>query len=139
MLLSLLVFGSVGLLVEVYFTGFFSAIVFKDRRAMSTTSLWMLPVYGTAAVILGFIHDHTRWPFYLAALPYTLFIYVWEFSWHWILGLFKVKVWDYGPAKFTLAGRVQPRYFPWWYLLACGFNPLHSFLLKVLNLVARYG
>lgn len=139
-LLTELVDGNMGLLIEVYFTAAWSVIFHKDRRAMGTTSLWLVPVYGTAGLVFGLIHDafpHAWVP--LIALLYTVLIYVQELFWHWVLSLFKVKVWDYGPGKFTMAGRVQPKYFPFWYLLACGFNPLHEFLMKVFGLVGKYG
>jgi uncharacterized membrane protein len=140
LVLTGLLFGSTGLLIEVYFTGFWSAL-HRDRKATANTSLWLLPVYGCAGLLFGAIHRATpgiHW--LLMGLVYTLLIYGQEFFWHWFLERFvKIRVWDYGHAKYTIAGRVQPKYFPWWFALACAFNPLHDFVSKIFVLVTKYG
>jgi uncharacterized membrane protein len=138
-LLTMLVYGSVGQLAEVWFTAGWS-FWHGDRKGTATTYAWMMPIYGLGGQLFGLIHDHIRLHPMVMALLYTVLIYTMEFGWHWLLErILKVRVWEYGRGSWTFMGRIQPRYFPAWYLLACLFNPIHDLLMKIFGLVARYG
>ena len=134
-----LAFGLCGMLIECLFTGVWSAI-HGDRKLTCQTYLWMFPVYGSAGLLLTWIHGHIFWPLILMGLLYTVLMYLFEFSWGFffrhVLG---VCPWDYGRGKWTVLGLVQLKYVGFWFGLAMAFNPVCDYMHKVLYLVAKYG
>ncbi len=134
---SLLGYGVIGLLIEVFFTGV-GSLLHKNWRATCQTYLWMMPIYGLAGIALEAIyHGLHHWPAVPLALVYTFVIYVTEF----VSGLILKKLigrcpWDYGLGNWTPWGLINFKYFPYWFALACCFNPISNFLQKALSLLA---
>jgi uncharacterized membrane protein len=55
-----------------------------------------------------------RCPLLLRMLVYTLFIYLWEFSWGVVLRILGACPWDYSGFSYNLAGLVTLEYaLPW--------------------------
>ena len=90
------------------------------------TYLWMFAIYGLGGLGLGAIRDvipstsTVNVPFILTA---TMFIYAMEFSSGWFLRKITGRCpWDYGDAKFGIAGLVRLDYFPFWIGVAAMFD-----------------
>lgn len=129
-------YGSVGLLVEIFFTGFSALIVQRNYAATGKTYLWMLPIYGFAGVLFDWVRDFGL-PFYVNAPIFVGLIYVIEFTSGWLLARLIGKCpWDYGSGRYTLMGYIRFDYAPFWLVLALMFEPISTFLHRVLRLLS---
>jgi len=130
------IYGCLGLLIEVLFTSIHS-IIEGDRDATGYTYLWMLPIYGFAALALEAISNALPWPFYLKALVYIPVIYGTEALSGWTIQQITGKIpWDYEHGPWTPMGLINLKYAPFWLLLAMAFDPITAFLTKLLHAVA---
>ena len=106
-----------GCLCEVVFTAVCDWYDTRDRRLAGHSSLWALPMYASALLLmerLSAVLQARRWPLSLRLVAYTLFIYLWEFSWGLGLRLLGACPWDYSGHRYNLAGLVTLHYaLPW--------------------------
>jgi uncharacterized membrane protein len=131
------VYGCLGLLIEVFFTGVWSLFQ-KNWKATSQTYLYMLPIYGATALALEGVSEALPWPFYLKALLYVPIIYGIEALSGWLLKKWiGVIPWDYGRARHTPMGLINLKYVGFWLILATAFDPLSLYLRKMLNFLAK--
>lgn len=124
LLSQMLVWGAIGLLIEVIFTGLHSLIIERNKKATGVTYLWMLPIYGVSGELLATLRSliHNGWVFVPVAI---LLIYVLEFSTGWALRKILGRCpWDYGPARFGIMGLVRLDYLPFWCVVAIGFDQI---------------
>lgn len=134
-----LVYGCLGVLIEFFFTAA-GALIRRNWSATGQSYLWMLPIYGFTALALEGISVALPWPFYLKALIYVPIIYGIEALSGWtIYKIIGVIPWDYRRSRWTPMGLINLKYAPFWLVLAMAFDPITSFLsklLKALSLVA---
>ncbi len=123
-----LVFGCIGWLVEVIFTGV-ASILHGDKKAVCQTYLWMAPLYGLIGLILEVMRA-VPIPFWLKApLLYVPLFYLAEFGYGWLLEhLIGVCPWNYGRGRWTPAGLINLKYAPFWLALALFADPLARIL-----------
>ncbi|XP_068184205.1 transmembrane protein 229B-like [Antennarius striatus] len=119
--LRLYVYALHGCLCEVTFTALWDWSRTQDRRLGGHSSLWALPMYASAIYLMEGLREqlltrHRPLPVRLTA--YTLFIYLWEFSWGAALRLLGACPWDYSGYGYSLAGLVTLEYAPFWALAA---------------------
>ncbi len=139
LLSKFLIYGLVGLILECLFTGIWSAFR-RDKKTTCQTYLWMIPIYGGASLLLGFIHESLQWNAMFMAPLYVSIMYIIEFCSGWLLQkTIGVIPWDYGRGKWTPMGLIQIKYAPLWLLVALAFNPLYDFVQKIFYLITRYG
>lgn len=130
----IIVYGCVGILMEVFFTGIHSIIVMRDRNAVCRTSMWMILIYGSGGLILGILRSIL--PNSLLFVPTAVVtIFAMEFCSGWLLRKIKVKAWDYKHAKFGIMGLIRLDYLPFWTMVAIGFDVLVDYLTKILEFV----
>ncbi|XP_076017018.1 transmembrane protein 229B-like isoform X2 [Genypterus blacodes] len=116
-LVRLYVYALHGLLCEVAFTALCDWFSTQDRRLVGHSSLWALPMYATAIYVMESLRAkllalHHSLPVRL--ITYTLFIYLWEFSWGVGLRLMGACPWDYSAYRYNLGGLVTLEYaLPW--------------------------
>lgn len=124
MLLQKFIFyGCLGLLVEVFFTGLHSLVVQRNVRAVSTTYLWMAPVYGSACLLFGWLHDISPLPPWANALTFVPIIFAIEFSVGWLYEKsFGRRLWDYGNARWGVMGHIRLDYAGYWLAAALFFE-----------------
>lgn len=130
-------FGMIGLLIECLFTGFYSVLIHRNIHGRCTTFLTMVPIYAFAGLVLealrtGFVGCSQ---FFLIPL-YVVVIYATEL----LFGLLyrvvtKVAPWDYGRSRWTVVGLINFKYLPFWFGLACAFNPLAAGLHHILHVI----
>ena len=108
--------GVTGWCAEIIFTSLGSAI-HQDWRLMATTSLWMFPIYGTAAFIPQLYKKikHLHW--FIRGVFYTIGIFVIEYITGSILCFFHVCPWDYTGTHSNYKGIIRLDYAPFWFLL----------------------
>ena len=136
LLVKVLLYGHVGLLIEIWFTALHSVIFLKDVKAPGRTYLWMIPIYGLAAIALGGLHAVL--PRYLFIPLALLFIYCAEASAGLILKKLTGRIpWDYGSAKFGIAGLVRLDYAPFWLLAVICFDRLSDYITRILEIAGQ--
>ncbi|KAM6956175.1 transmembrane protein 229b [Aplochiton taeniatus] len=117
LLARLYVYALHGCLCEVGFTALCDWWDTQDRRLAGHTSLWALPMYALAIYFLELLRSRLlakRLPILLRLIAYTLFIYLWEFSWGVGLTMLGACPWDYSGFRYNLAGLVTLEYaLPW--------------------------
>ncbi|KAI1894437.1 hypothetical protein AGOR_G00115810 [Albula goreensis] len=109
-----------GCLCEVVFTATCDWCERGDRRLSGHTSLWALPIYGTAILLIERLHLRLspHYPLLVRLVLYTLLVYLWEFGTGFLLRLAGACPWDYSAFRFNLMGLVTLEYaLPW--ALAC--------------------
>jgi hypothetical protein len=131
-----LAYGAAGWLSEIVTTGVRSHGRDGDWRLTSHPYLWMLPIYGSAAVLFEPAHDRLR------DRP------AWQRGAAWVAGIFAVEAasgtairaltgevpWDYSrprgrkPVPRHWKGLVRPAYAPLWCLVGLGLERLHDWL-----------
>lgn len=144
-----LVYGCLGVLIENFFTGV-ASLVKRHWKATTNSYLWMVPIYGFTAFALEGLHDALPWPFYLRALVYMPVIYGVEalsgYALEKLTGLLQrwfggsgggVVPWDYSKSAWTPMGLINLAYAPFWFLLALAFDPISSWLHRVLMFLAK--
>lgn len=132
---KLVVYGCLGLLIEVFFTGI-GSLIRRHWDAAGKTYLWMLPIYGFTALMLEGLSEALPWPFYLKAFAYVPIIYGIEAVSGWTIRHIIGRIpWDYGSSRLSPMGLINLRYAPFWLLLAMAFDPITNFLTKMLHAI----
>ncbi|KAM9809672.1 transmembrane protein 229b-like isoform 1-T1 [Syngnathus typhle] len=116
-LARLYVYALHGCLCEVTFTAVLDWCTIQDRKMMGYSSLWALPMYATAIYLMenlrSWLLTHLQ-GLSVRLITYTLFIYLWEFTWGSALRLLGACPWDYSGYKYNLGGVVTLEYaLPW--------------------------
>lgn len=135
--LKLLVYGHLGFLIEIWFTGIHSIIFNKDKNGTAVTYLPMFLIYGVAALVLESVSEALPWPFYLKAFVYVFIIYLVEGSSGWIIKKITGKIpWEYPKGFWTPMQLINLKYFPFWLVVGMAFDPITAFLTKILGALA---
>ena len=127
-------YGVAGWVFEVLFTGAKGPLRDHNWRLESHTYLWMLPVYGSAAVLFEPAHDQLRSrPWWQRGAAYAAGIYAVEAaSGSAIKRLTGEVPWDYArPRRDDVVpvhwrGLVRPAYAPVWFAAGLGLERLHD-------------
>ncbi|KAF7663822.1 hypothetical protein LDENG_00197990 [Lucifuga dentata] len=116
-LVRLYVYALHGLLCEVVFTALWDWCGTRDSRLTGHSSLWALPMYATAIYLMESLRARLldqHHPLPARLISYTVFIYLWEFSWGAGLRLLGACPWDYSAYRYNLGGLVTLEYaLPW--------------------------
>jgi len=135
------VYGLAGWCSEVLTTGLRSRGRDGNWRLTGTTYLWMLPIYGIAAVAFEPAHDATvrrGWPWWQRAAAWTAGVYAVEaVSGELIRQVTGEVPWDYSrprgskPEPAHWRGLVRPAYAPVWFAVGLGLEQLHRTLDRI--------
>lgn len=120
-----LFFGLLGICLEVIFTGVCS-MVNRDAKLKGTTSLWMIPIYGTAAFLGPLCGKLRRLPAFVRGFIYTSLIYFVEFMSGWVLKRLGSCPWDYSKSRFNIKGLIRLDFAPLWFVLGLFFERLQG-------------
>ncbi|MCI4376622.1 hypothetical protein PGIGA_G00190500 [Pangasianodon gigas] len=116
-LARLYIYALHGCVCEVAFTAAWNWYYTRDQRLPGYTSLWSLLIYSLAIFFMEGLSAWLQQRHFLLLLRltvYTLFIYLWEFSWGVFLRLLEACPWDYSHFKYNLMGLVTLEYaVPW--------------------------
>lgn len=136
-----LAYGLAGWCSEVLTTGIRSRGRDQDWRLTGTTYLWMLPIYGVAAVLFepaDTAARRARVPWWQRGLIWTAGIYVIEAASGEAIRHATGEVpWDYSrprgakPEPTHWRGLVRPAYAPVWFAVGLGMERLHDLLDRV--------
>jgi hypothetical protein len=136
-----LVYGLAGWCSEIVTTGIRSRGRDGNWRLTGTTYLWMLPIYGVAAVLFEPAHDAAKragWPRWARGAAWTGGIYLVEAaSGEAIRSVTGEVPWDYSrprgskPVPTHWRGLVRPAYAPVWFAVGLGMEQLRGLLDRI--------
>lgn len=134
MIKRFLIYGLVGWITEVVFTGT-GSLLSGSMHLTGYTYLWMFPIYGMA-VFLEPVHNRVRsapWP--VRGMVYVAIIFMIEYLSGWFLKLvLGFCPWDYsGRTAYTVDGFIRLDYLPAWFVAGLLFEKLHDFLIRMQN------
>ena len=115
--------GLTGWCLEILFTSFHS---FRKRelQLVGSTSLWMFPIYGTAAFLKPVCRLIKNFPTFIRAFFYSCFIFLGEYVSGSILRKHQVCPWDYSKAPANIKGVIRLDYTPCWMAAGLIFEKL---------------
>jgi uncharacterized membrane protein len=122
-----LIFGMMGLLLEVFFTAILKATR-GDWNIHGMSSPWMIFDYG----LLGLVLMPVARPLIRLGLPlparavvYMIGIFAVEFASGWVFEKCGLKIWDYSNLPWNLWGYITALYVPLWYVLGLAAELLY--------------
>lgn len=124
-----IVYGFLGWIMEIIFTGIGAGILKNDLKLTASTYLWMFPIYGLA-VFFEPLHNNIRdilW--WIRGLVWSGLILIIEYLTGFVLKLLiGVCPWDYGNIGFSLDGLIRLDYIPFWFIAGLIFEKIHDLL-----------
>lgn len=113
--------GIIGWCLEIIFTGLQSL----RRREMSlkgTTSLWMFPIYGCAALLKPLFCLLAPFPTFIRGMVYAVSIFWGEYISGLILTSKQLCPWNYLKSKWNIHGVIRIDFLPYWFLTGLLFE-----------------
>ncbi|MEG1458585.1 MAG: hypothetical protein RR056_05865 [Acetivibrio sp.] len=122
--------GLCGWCFECFWTGLGAIRKKEDKRLICNTSIWMFPIYGSAALIEPISHLLKPFSFITRGVVYTAFIFLTEFftgSWLRKRG---ACPWDYSDSSLNYKGLIRLDYAPLWFTMSLLYEKILSFSKK---------
>lgn len=150
MLLRFVLYGLLGWCAEIVWTASYDAVAGTARapgdeagrvplsragrlRLAGRTYLWMLPIYGLAAVLFEPVHDAVRglaWP--VRGALYAAGIFVVEYVAGWLLERATGRCpWDYSYSRWSVHGYIRLDYAPVWFVVGLLLERAHDLLAAI--------
>ena len=121
--------GLVGWCMEIIFTSL-NALRHRDMRLHGTTSIWMFPIYGCAALlepVSRLLKSRSVW---VRGLTYMTLIFSTEYLTGALLQKHSMCPWDYKRSRFHIKRIIRLDYAPCWFAAGLFFEwllrPKHS-------------
>lgn len=114
--------GCIGWCLECLYTGLGALQTHKDRKLICTTSLWMFPIYGMAALICPVGKLCSKANVVIRGGVYTICIFIAEYVSGTLLGKIGACPWDYSKAKYNYKGVIRFDYSPLWFIVGLLFE-----------------
>lgn len=113
--------GILGWALEIFWTGL-HAFRIRDPKLTGTSSLWMFPIYGSAAFLAPLMRRIKSWAFWQRGLVYMSFIYAAEFISGSLLKLRGMCPWSYERSPFQIHEVIRLDFAPLWFLVGLMFE-----------------
>jgi hypothetical protein len=124
MIIRFLIYGAVGCLMEVLWTGL-GALFKKNYTLKSTTSLWMFFIYGMVLFLEPVFRLVAGWPVVLRGLLYAVCILSGEFLTGSLLKKAALCPWDYTGSRYHVMGIIRWDYAPAWAVAGLFFERIY--------------
>ena len=122
-----LIYGLMGLTVEVVYTGIASLLA-GDLSMHGFSFLVMLPIYGLAVFLEPLHRSISHLPWWTRGLIYLMLIWAVEYLTGMLLRLILgASPWNYTD-PLNIDGLITLRMAPEWFLAGLGFEKIHDFL-----------
>ena len=115
--------GITGWCFEILYTGL-SSLRRRDLCLTSTTSLWMFPIYGSAAFIEPISRLMSHRPLWVRGLTYMSMIFTGEYWSGKILRKHSLCPWDYAGNYLNVHQNIRLDYAPLWFGAGLFFEQL---------------
>ena len=110
-----------GWCLELFWTGLHSFRI-RDPKLTGRSSLWMFPIYGSAAFLSPIVHLLKRQNFWKRGFIYMLCIYAGEYVSGSLLKKQGSCPWDYSRSPFHYHGVIRLDYGPLWFTVGLLFE-----------------
>lgn len=129
MLVRFILFGLLGWIAEILFTGSGSALS-GSVRLSGHTYLWMFPIYGLVAFLEPLRERMRTMPWPVRGTIWAGLFFMIEYLTGWLLrATIGVCPWDYSQAsRFVLDGFIRLDYFPVWFTAGLIYEKISDFL-----------
>lgn len=117
--------GILGWCMEIIFTALHS-LRRRDFCLKGTTSLYMFPIYGAAALLWPVFHIMKKKPALVRGLTYAGLIFTGEYLSGSLLTRKNLCPWDYHRSKWNIRGIVRLDYLPFWFFAGLLFEKILS-------------
>lgn len=126
MLARFVIYGALGWIVEILWTGM-GSLLRRDPRLTATTYLWMFPIYGGGGLLLERLYPVIAGqPWVVRGLVWVMAIFCIEYVTGWLIrAAVGQSPWNYGGAALALGELIRLDYAPAWFLLGLVFERLH--------------
>ena len=121
--------GVMGWCLEIFWTSL-GALRKRQMKLMGTTSAWMFPIYGCAALLSPVSRLIRRFPAILRGSIYSFLILAGEFLSGSLLSRHGLCPWDYSRARFHYKGLIRPDYFFLWFFVGLLYEKILTRLRK---------
>jgi len=128
MIMRFAIYGALGCLMEVLWTGL-GALINKNFRLSSNTSLWMFFIYGLVVVLEPFFRLVAPFNFLIRGLVYAAFILAGEFITGIMLKRVDICPWDYSNTRYHVKGVIRMDYIPAWAVAGLFFEQVYWLLV----------
>ncbi len=106
--------GLTGWCMEILFTAA-DSLRRRDMTLTGNTSLWMFPIYGSAAILSPIMHLLRKKPVWLRGLAYMGLIFSGEYLTGTLLRRHKFCPWDYGRSRWNVGRVIRLDFAPYWF------------------------
>ena len=117
--------GLTGWCIEIVFTSL-DALRRRDMTLKGNTSLWMFPIYGSAAVLAPIGHQLRSKPTWMRGLTYMGLIFSLEYLSGLLLSKHEICPWDYGRSRWHVRRVIRLDFAPYWFCAGLLFEHLLS-------------
>jgi len=114
MLIRFILYGAIGCLMEVFWTGM-GSLMNKDYKLRSTTSIWMFFIYGMVVFLEPIYLLMQSFPIVLRGIIYALCIFMGEYIIGGGLKRVDLCPWDYTHCRYNVQGVIRLDYAPAWF------------------------
>lgn len=131
MIKRFIIYGALGWIMEVFWTGL-GSLFSGNWQLPGYTYLWMFPIYGIA-VFLEPLHEKIRIiPWYFRGVIWAFSIFTIEYITGWSLCLLLGRCpWDYSTSVLNISGLITLEFFPLWFTVGLIFEKVHDTLNKI--------
>lgn len=132
-----LIYGALGWIVEIVWTGL-GSVLRRDPRLRAQTYLWMFPIYGGGALLFESLYTGiAAWPWLARGATWAASIFALEYIagavLRWLTG---ACPWDYSGTRFSVHGLIRLDYLPAWFVLGLLFERAHAAVAAIATLLA---
>lgn len=113
--------GVIGWCLEIIFTGL-QSLRKREMTLKGTTSLWMFPIYGCAALLRPLFKILAPFPAAIRGTIYAASIFCGEYISGHILTSKQLCPWDYQKCKWNIHGIIRIDFLPYWFLTGLLFE-----------------
>lgn len=117
--------GLTGWCMEIIFTSL-DALRRREMTLKGNTSLWMFPIYGSAALLKPICCLLKNRPVWLRGVTYMGLIYSTEYITGKLLSKYKLCPWDYSRSRFHVDNVIRLDFAPYWFAAGLMFERLMS-------------
>ena len=117
--------GLMGWCLEILFTSM-AALRRRDMTLKGNTSLWMFPIYGSAAILSPISRLLSRKSAWTRGFTYMGLIFSMEYLTGSLLSRKKICPWDYGRSRWNVGRVIRLDFAPYWFCAGLLFEHLLS-------------
>lgn len=123
------IYGSIGLSLEIFWTGFMSFLS-GDMTLTGHSSVIMLPIYGGAVFLEPLFSQLKGSSLFLRGTIYMILIFAVEYWSGFLLTIFNICPWSYLNSALNINGLIRIDYGPLWFSVGL----LYEYLYKKSNI-----